>query len=142
MKKNLFDASAIMLLAKNHPEETHERLKNEYLLDMTLYEIGNAVWKIYKLLRKPDKDKAIESIEQVHRLTALMIKQEARNMHAYISIMDNAFQYNLTYYDSAYLTTAQQLKLTLVTEDEQLAKAARHANVPTLNVDTLLLTMH
>jgi len=89
---------------------------------------------------KPDRDAALESIEQVHRLTALIIKHEARNSQAHISIMDNAFQYNLTYYDSAYLTAAQQSKLTLVTADEQLAKAARHANVSAMNVNTLLIT--
>ena len=54
--------------------------------------------------------------------------------------MDNAFQYNLTYYDSAYLTAARESKLTLITEDEQLAKAARRANVPTRNVNALFLT--
>jgi predicted nucleic acid-binding protein len=138
--RKLFDASAIMLLSKNRPEEAPQRLKDEYLLDLTLYELGNAVWKIYRLLRKPDRDAALESIEQLHRLAALMVKHEASGMHVYVSIMDNAFLYDLTYYDSAYLTAAQQSGLTLVTEDEQLAEAARRADVPTMNVDALLLT--
>ena len=136
--KKLFDTSAIMLLTKNHPHEAPILLKQEHLLDLTLYELGNTIWKINKLYKKPNKNTALESLEQVYCLTALMNKHEIKNKQAYISIMDNAFQNNLTYYDSAYLTTAQQHKLTLVTEDKQLEKAARKANIPVDNTETLI----
>ena len=128
--KKLFDASAIILLTKNHPHEAPELLKHEHLLDLTLYELGNAIWKINKLLKNGDKNTALESTEHVIHLTALMNKHEIKNKQTYLSIMENASQYNLTYYDSAYLTTAQQHKLTLVTEDKQLEKAARKREHP------------
>ena len=51
--------------------------------------------------------------------------------------MENAFRYNLTYYDAAYLTAAQQHKLALVTEDKQLEKAAHNANITTINTEKL-----
>jgi len=52
--------------------------------------------------------------------------------------MENAFQYNLTYYDSAYLTTAQHLKYALVTTDKRLQKAANTANINTKDIESLL----
>ncbi len=136
--RKIFDASAIMLLTKNHPTEAVEHLKDELLLDLTIYELGNAIWKINKLLKKPDRKTALESIEQVHDLTALMKTYVAQNRQTHIAIMENAFQCNLTYYDSAYLTTAQQEGYTLVTEDRQLQKAANAASTNTIDTDTLI----
>jgi hypothetical protein len=34
-----------MLLAKRHPDKASAALEGEYVLDYTLYEVGNAVWK-------------------------------------------------------------------------------------------------
>lgn len=42
MKENLYDSSAILILVKNHPEKAHEFLRQEYVLDLTIFEIGNA----------------------------------------------------------------------------------------------------
>lgn len=136
MKTRLFDASAIMLIAKNHPEDAPEQLNQEYILDLTLYEIGNAVWKINKLLGKPSREKALETIEQLHRLTALMIRHEALDKQTHTKVMDNALHHGLTYYDSAYLTAAQQLETTLVTTDKKLEDAAKRANIHTMNPAT------
>ena len=133
----LFDASAIILLTKNHPHEAPELLKHEHLLDLTLYELGNTIWKINKLYKKPDKNTALESIEQAYYLTSLMNIHAIENRQTYLSIMENAFQYNLTYYDAAYLTAAQQHKLALVTEDKKLEKAANNAEITTIDMDAL-----
>ena len=135
--KKLFDASAIILLTKNHPHEAPELLKHEHLLDLTLYEIGNTIWKINKLYKKGDRNTALESIEQAYYLTSLMNIHAIENRQTYISIMENALQYNLTYYDAAYLTTAQRHKLTLVTEDKQLEKAAVKADITTINSEQI-----
>jgi len=136
--KKLFDASAIMVLTKNHPTEAVEHLKNEHLLDLTIYELGNAIWKINRLLEKPDKNTALESIKQIQSLTALMKTHVVQDKHTQLAIMENAFQYNLTYYDSAYLTTAQELKYALVTMDKRLQKAANTANINTKDIESLL----
>ncbi len=135
--KKLFDASAIILLTKNHPHEAPELLKQEHLLDLTLYEIGNTIWKINKLYKKTNRNTALESIEQAYYLTSLMNIHAIENRKTYLSIMENAFQYKLTYYDAAYLTAAQQHKLALVTEDKQLEKAANNANIITINTENL-----
>jgi len=63
---------------------------------------------------------------------------KCENAETLISIMDNAFQYNLTYYDSAYLTAADDQKLALITEDKKLEKAASNANIHTYNIEEML----
>jgi len=136
--KKIFDASAIMVLAKNYPTETVEHLKDEHLLDLTIYELGNAIWKINKLLKKPDVKTALESMEQVLDLTALMKTHAARDRQTHMAIMENAFKHSLTYYDSAYITAAQQEKYTLVTTDKRLQKAANTANINTKDIESLL----
>jgi len=48
MKTRLFDASAIILLIKRHPDTASTTLEGEYILNLTPYEVGNALWKINK----------------------------------------------------------------------------------------------
>lgn len=66
-----------------------------------------------------------------------MIKHRIKDLATLSSIMENAFQHNLTFYDSAYLTVAKQHNLTLITQDEQLAKAAIKANIPVKETENL-----
>ena len=80
-------------------------------------------------------------MEQVYELTALMKTHAAQDRQTHIAIMENVFQNNLTYYDSAYLTTAQREKYTLVTEDKQLQKAANATNINAMDTDELLKTI-
>lgn len=135
--KKLFDASAIMLLIKNYPREAVNYLIDEHLLDLTIYEMGNTIWKINKVLKKTDQKTALESIEQVLDLINLMKINTIQDKETFIAIMQNAFQHNLTYYDSSYLTQAQNEKYTLVTEDKELQKAANTVNVSSVNTEKL-----
>lgn len=127
-----------MLLTKRSPEDAPKTLRGEYLLDLTVYELGNAIWKINKLFKNGDRRAALEAIEQVHHLTALMTRYEAKDRRVLTSIMGNTFKHNLTFYDSAYLTIASKLNLTLVTEDKKLAQAAKEADVPVNSTETLI----
>lgn len=136
--KKLFDASAILTLAKNHPEKAVETLKDQHILDLTTYELGNAIWKINKLHKKPDKETALQTLKQTQNLTALMNKHTINDRQTQITIMENAFNHNLTYYDSAYLTTAQKQNITLITEDQQLLKAAKQAAHPAKQLQELI----
>jgi len=138
MRGRLFDASAFMMLTKRSPEDAPKLLRGEYLLDLTVYELGNAIWKINKLFKNGDREAAIEAIEQVHHLTSQMTRYDARDRRVLASIMGDAFQHNLTFYDSVYLTIASKLNLTLVTEDKKLAQAAKEADIPVNSTETLI----
>ncbi len=52
-------------------------------------------------------------------------------------VLQNSITYDLTYYDSAYLTAAEKRGATLVTDDKKLSKAAHKADIPTIDSDTM-----
>jgi predicted nucleic acid-binding protein len=124
MKTCLFDASSIMLLAKRHPATASATLEGEYRLDLTMYEVGNAIWKVNKLINKSDKSTAMESMKQAYHLTALMETIRVEDLLEFTGTMEIAFDGSISFYDSAYLHTARGRGLTLVTEDEHLRRRA------------------
>jgi predicted nucleic acid-binding protein len=125
----LFDASAILLLAKRSPEQASTILENQFRLDLTIYEIGNAVWKINKLINKSKKLTALDAIEQAYNMTALMDVRRVEEIEEIMGAMDLAYEYNLTFYDSCYLFTAAKIGVTLVSEDRAIIEATRRKGV-------------
>ena len=134
MKARLFDASSIMLLVKRYPEKTSIILEGEYLLDLTMYEVGNVIWKINKLINKSDKSTALDAIEQAYNLTALMEVIKIEGVEEFKNTMRIAFEGGLSFYDSAYLHTAGRKGLTLVSEDDRLSKRAMEFGVNCITI--------
>ena len=137
MKIHLFDASSIMHLTKKHPDKASTLLEGEHILDLTKYEVGNAIWKIYKLLEKTDKSTVIDAVTQAYNLMALMEVIKAEGMEELTDTMEIAFDEGLSFYDSAYLQSAKKLGLTLVTEDKSLSKRAVDVGVTCIQIDDL-----
>jgi len=133
MKTRLFDASAIIILAKNHPDKAPSVIEGEFLLDLTSYEIGNALWKISKLIDKTNKSTALETINQASSLIAQMeeLKVDSEDL---VSVMDVAFESSLSFYDSSYLHVARSKGLTLLTEDTALLRGASKNGVQCLRI--------
>jgi len=134
MRARLFDASSIMLLAKKCPDKASATLEGEHLLDLTMYEVGNAIWKVSKLVNKSDKSAALDAVEQAYYLTALMEVAKVEGVEGLTGTMEIAFDGGLSFYDSAYLHTAKRWGLTLVTEDERLFRRAREVSVDCVKV--------
>ena len=136
MRTRLFDASAIIIIAKNHPDKAQPVLEGEYLLDLTSYEVGNALWKINKLTDKTDKSMALEAINQASHLLAQMevLKVDGEELG---SVMEVAFESGLSFYDSSYLQVARSKGLTLVTEDTNLLRSASKYGVQCLRIKAL-----
>jgi predicted nucleic acid-binding protein len=124
MIKRLFDASSIILLAKRNPEKASTILEGQYRLDLTIYEVGNAVWKVNKLINKTGKSTALDAVEEAYYLTVLMEVIRIGQVEELKSTMEIAFDRSLSFYDSAYLYAARKNGLTLVTEDERLRRLA------------------
>lgn len=137
MKTRLFDASSIMLLTKRQPKKAPDILEGEYILDLTKYEVGNAVWKLNKLIDTTDASTAIEAIEQVHNLTALMEVTGIEGEEETRDTMKIAYETGLSFYDSAYLSTACARDLKLVTEDGSLVKRAKELGLDCLSAEKL-----
>ena len=134
MKTRLFDASAIMLLIKRRPGEATQTLEGEHILDLTIYEVGNAFWKISKLLDKTDAPKALQAIKEAHSILSLMNVQRLEDEADLTQTMEIAHQKNLSFYDAAYIQVAKRMGLTLATEDTRLLKASEELELTTSQI--------
>jgi predicted nucleic acid-binding protein len=134
MKTRLFDTSAIILLIKKHPDEASVELDGEHILDLTFYEVGNALWKISKLLDKTGASKALQYIEEAYSILSLMEVQKLEGAEDLSQTMEIAHEKNLSFYDAAYIHVARRMGCTLVTEDKRLQKASEELRVKTSRI--------
>ncbi|MCD6491007.1 MAG: type II toxin-antitoxin system VapC family toxin [Candidatus Njordarchaeia archaeon] len=130
----LFDACSFLELVK---QKKSRILENQYVLDLTFYELCNAIWKevnLFKSINRNEGLKLIKSLEIIlTRLNVLRIKEELS------SIYNLAITEALTAYDATYIHSAEKNKLVLVTEDKKLYKKARKY-VQVLNSNGILNT--
>jgi predicted nucleic acid-binding protein len=137
MKRLLIDASSLMLLMKTANIQTElDHLRTSFLLDLTFYEVGNAIWKetcLTKFLTKNESEVLRNRVQTVLARTNKILS-EASNFQ---KILDISASEKLSFYDSSYLFAAKEKGLVLVTEDKELrTKAEKQIEVQ--NVATLL----
>lgn len=117
----IIDASALYPLLKFKGKEAVPYLKKLAILDLTKYEIGNAIWKEHKIGLVKDWKRLAKlwdevlsvlktySIERVEEVESLAVKRD------------------ISFYDASYAQLAENLNLNLVTEDEELLRSCRRA---------------
>ena len=137
MKRFLIDARSLMLLMKTASVQTElEHLRTSFILDLTFYEVGNAIWKetcLSKFLTKNESEVLQNRIQTVLARTDKILS-EASNFQKILDISESE---KLSFYDSSYLFAAKEKGLVLVTEDKELeTKAEKQVEVK--NVATLL----
>ena len=137
MKRLLIDASSLMLLMKTANIQTElDHLRTSFLLDLTFYEVGNAIWKetcLTKFLTKNESEVLRNRVQTVLARTDKILS-EASNFQKILDISESE---KLSFYDSSYLFAAKEKGLVLVTEDKELrTKAEKQVEVQ--NVATLL----
>ena len=137
MKRLLIDASSLMLLMKTANIQTElDHLRTSFLLDLTFYEVGNAIWKetcLTKFLTKNESEVLRNRVQTVLARTNKILS-EASNFQKILDISESE---KLSFYDSSYLFAAKEKGLVLVTEDKELrTKAEKQVEVQ--NVATLL----
>jgi len=138
MMTQIIDASSLLLLIKKYGGQATETLKTSSSIPLIYYEVGNALRTSASILHHITPEEAEETLENIHTGLELMKLIQQENTQDSKLILQNSLTYNLTYYDSAYLTAADKHKVILVTEDKQLAEAAKKANIPTIDTDTLI----
>jgi predicted nucleic acid-binding protein len=133
MKHYLLDASAFMILIKKaNVQGTIECLQDSSILDLTYYEVGNAIWKesILTKFLTPDDTNALKKVAQVILMKTDRITSEPDSFE---KILEIAKIEKLTFYDSSYIHFAKEKGLKLITEDKKLkVKAQKHVNVQTI----------
>lgn len=131
----LFDASSIVdcILGREGTRVEIDVLFDEHWLDLTSYEVANAIWKI-GLARDELCDSEIDTaIDILDRLEHELVVETATGAVT----MDVARESGLTFYDASYLAVARREELTLVTEDGALRDAAENFGVSTARIVTI-----
>ena len=128
----LYDASAIMNLLTD-PKRVSVLAGNS-VLDLTLYEIGNAIWKKMRADQKPLTDCII--IMQ-HVLIILKSMKSLNVLNVEQDVLTVADKYNMTYYDTAYMVVAMKNNLELVTDDKKMKKSAIEYGIDVYSSDAV-----
>lgn len=128
MKGRLFDASAVVNIIVNRGSEATKLLGNYIILDLTIYEVGNSIWRLCYLEKKITYDEACKFLKSFLSLTQHMMVLSING------IEENAKKYSLekglTFYDASYVAVSENQNLLLVTDDDRLAKvASKHVKV-------------
>lgn len=115
----LLDASSLVRALK---EAKLVPLGGQALQWLTIYEVLNAFWKETYLLHKLDPEEALFLISVFEDLIKNMVILEPKGLEH--MILQIAVSKGVTAYDASYIALASKHKLTLVTEDQKLRKAA------------------
>jgi predicted nucleic acid-binding protein len=122
--KFLLDASAVVELIRILDEERTLRLLSENsVLDLTKYEVGNAIWKEL-VLQKAIQEKEFE--EFLSLLRSIISRTNALSIDdtTLLEVGQLASKEKITFYDASYITIAEARNLTFVTEDRKLHRVA------------------
>lgn len=121
--KAIIDASALYPLLKKLGEKAASLLAELAILDLTKYELGNAIWKEHRQGLLENWEKTIEEwskiMEEIPTYTI-----EASSLKDVEKI---AVERDLTYYDASYIFVAETRNLILITEDKELLGKCKNA---------------
>lgn len=123
MKDRLFDASALLNVIRKKDSKSMGILNKQYALDLTLYEVSNAIWRLSYREKKITQEQSSALLDSLlllmHRMKIVGINGLEKH------VQELAIKEGLTAYDAAYLALAEKLSLVLVTDDKELERAAR-----------------
>jgi len=114
---NLFDSSAIFNLSL---QGKYDILVAGATIPLARYEIGNVIWKNYKIRKRISKKEAIESGNVLFELIDSMEMVEP----PLSSAMRIAMEEGITFYDSSYIAAAIESGYDLITDDMKLREVA------------------
>jgi predicted nucleic acid-binding protein len=119
----LFDASALVNVVVSRAEASVDITRGHGILDLTLYETGNALWKLGTIHRRISAEEASSLLAVTAKLSRRMTVISASETDL-APILGIAFRERASFYDSAYVHVAEERALELVTDDSRLMKIA------------------
>ena len=117
--KPFFDASALLNIIREHGSGSLDIIEGGYILTLTPYEIGNAIWKEAVLHGRISIEEAEELLGHLSIIYKYMKIIEPRDQEKTLRI---AAALRITYYDASYIAAASELNTILVTDDGKLIK--------------------
>lgn len=125
MINSLFDTNSLLLLLRSSKEgEKAKLIETGSILDLTFYEVGNALWTESELIRSLTLED-LASLVSTFSKVLLSLEMLALSFDSFSGILEIARKEKLTYYDSSYIYSAKKHGLTLVTDHAKLSKIAR-----------------
>ncbi len=120
MPRYLLDASALYPIIIS-PYQYVGILEESAVLDLTLYEIGNAALVSWRRKRLRSYTGFMKSATKAMRILEI-IRLGPSDLEGIARVAEET---GLTYYDAAYVYAARRLGLALVTEDAEILQKAR-----------------
>ncbi len=120
--KFVFDSSALLNIVRILGADAVDYLRGNYILTLTLYEVGNALWKETTLLRRISAEEAIKLLNLISDTCKILNITAPEDP---LKALRLACTLKITYYDSAYITVAYEQNATLVTDDRKLREKIR-----------------
>ena len=134
----LMDSSSLFKAFFIHSEMKLGILKNSSISELTIFEVGNVLWKKRdeNLMNMPEGDlyqvaKRIESV-------IAFLPRSPISSNELTSIFRLSLETGLTFYDASYLHLARRDGKILITEDKKLSKASTEMGVRTLSIGQIL----
>ncbi len=115
----IFDASALLNIIRLMGSDALSHLKGNYILSLTLYEVGNALWKEATLLNRISIDEALSLFNWVNQVCRVLNVITPRDTSLILRL---AYDLKLTFYDSSYIVGAGEINGVLITDDERLRR--------------------
>ena len=117
------------------PDKAFDKLTEGTTIALAYYELGNALWRESRLLKRISLEEAAKSLSLMYSMLSHMKVAEV-NGEKGNEVLETAYEFNLTFYDAAYLVEAKNNNRILVSDDSKLAKAAESLGVATLSSNT------
>ena len=127
----LFDSSSLVYALKLKRIGV---LAENYIQELTIYEVLNALWKETYVLRKMSKKEAESLLDVFIQLLSYLKVLDLSGLES--EVFKISVETGLTVYDASYLALARREKLTLVTEDVKLRSVAS-TMIQTMSLDEL-----
>jgi predicted nucleic acid-binding protein len=133
----LFDSNIIYKVIRELPQTAVDKLVGSSTICLAYYELGNALWRECLLLKRISIDEAEKSLDLMYSILERM-QVASLDRETGDEILQAAYRFNLTFYDTAYLVEAKKTDKTLVTDDSRLARAAENLGMKTLSSKKLM----
>ena len=130
MVKYLIDASSLFKLLSSASPDGQDLLENSSITDLTIFEIGNVLWK------KKDsgiKEMPEEKVIALSQVIGNILREVARFpiiATEIPNILSVAINRKTTFYDASYIHVCNREKLSLISEDVDLRRKAGEEKIP------------
>ncbi|MHB1811951.1 MAG: type II toxin-antitoxin system VapC family toxin [Thermoplasmataceae archaeon] len=134
----LMDSSSLFKAFFIHSEMKIGVLRNSSISELTIFEVGNVLWKKRdeNLMSIPESD-LYQVAQRIESVIAFLVRSPISS-NELTSIFRLSLETGLTFYDASYLHLARRDGKILITEDKKLSKASTDLRIRTLSIGQIL----